>query len=490
MERITCKRTIIGLLVSVFFVVAITALSFAQGAVSLPRTGETFCYDVSGVFVPCPGTGQDGAILAGISWPTPRFVTNGDGTITDSLTGLTWLTDANCIATSYPSFDSDGDYTGDGKVIWQHAHDFVVGMNGGTYPLCAKGHSDWRVPNVNELESLINAGVLQSSPWLMSQGFTNVQYDRYWSSTSYGVDPADWAWFIHLRGNSVGLDNKPTSNFLWPVRGVTSGPAQIWQTGQMTSYATGDDGDLEKGVTWTRTDVGRFRNPDGSYPITEEEVLDTLTGLIWTRDAGTPGPPGCSPGTDKSWQSALDHVACLNANNYLGSQQWRLPNRKEIFSLFNFGTANMANWFLFVGFTNVKGGPIGLYWTSTTLDDFRTYANGGYVGWEGQVGAYVKTGSNYIWPVRSGDVSILGTADLSLLKTDTPDPVTVYQNLTYNLVVTNSGPDAATGVGVTDTLPPEPLSFPPRRARESASGLPLFHVRSGPWRTEHKRRLP
>ena len=44
-------------------------------------------------------------------------------------------------------------------------------------------------------------------------------------------------------------------------------------------------------------------------------------------------------------------------------------------------------------------------------------------------------------------------ADLSLTKTDSPDPVTVGNNLTYAVTVTNNGSSAATGVKVTDTLP-------------------------------------
>jgi uncharacterized repeat protein (TIGR01451 family) len=46
-----------------------------------------------------------------------------------------------------------------------------------------------------------------------------------------------------------------------------------------------------------------------------------------------------------------------------------------------------------------------------------------------------------------------GSADLALTKTDSPDPVTVGQNLTYTVTVTNKGPDVATGVTLTDTLP-------------------------------------
>jgi len=79
---------------TVLMLVLITAVVSA-GTVNLPRTGQTKCYDTYGTEISCAGTGQDGEIQAGVAWPEPRFTDNGDGTMTDTLTGLMWTKDAN-----------------------------------------------------------------------------------------------------------------------------------------------------------------------------------------------------------------------------------------------------------------------------------------------------------------------------------------------------------------------------------------------------------
>lgn len=66
--------------------------------INIPLTGQNYSYT----------TGDDGFYLNGINSPNPRFIDNNDGTITDNLTGLTWLKNANCIASKYPGFDIEG----------------------------------------------------------------------------------------------------------------------------------------------------------------------------------------------------------------------------------------------------------------------------------------------------------------------------------------------------------------------------------------------
>ena len=76
-------------------------------------TGQTLCYDSLGDDVSCAGTGQDGQLRPGVAWPNPRFTDNNNGTVTDNLTGLMWLKDANCFGLrTWAQALSDAQYPG------------------------------------------------------------------------------------------------------------------------------------------------------------------------------------------------------------------------------------------------------------------------------------------------------------------------------------------------------------------------------------------
>ncbi len=166
----------------------------------------------------------------------------------------------------------------------------------------------------------------------------------------------------------------------------------IPRTGQTTSYATGDDGDLQKGVTWPNP---RFtNNNDGT-------VTDNLTGLIWLKDASCFGV--------KTWTEALTECnnlasgSCgLSDNSTAG--EWRLPNRTELESLLNYAyydpmlsnTSGTAQWTEGNPFTGVQSN---YYWSSTTipvLSENTCIIDMIY----GLVIYAVKTAGTHMWPVR------------------------------------------------------------------------------------------
>ncbi len=197
----------------------------------VPKTGQTKCYNNSASSEQnCPVTGfpgQDGDLQKGVDWVTStRFITGTTGTmgvtvvVTDTLTGLIWLQDANCISTTHATYNFDNDDpAGDGRVTWEHALEFVAGITvTGSYSDCAAGFSDWRLPNVREQESLIDYG--EYTPALPDgHPFTGVQSYNYWSSSTHAGDTR-YARYVGLNDGVVAATDKKTHFFyVWPVRG-------------------------------------------------------------------------------------------------------------------------------------------------------------------------------------------------------------------------------------------------------------------------------
>jgi hypothetical protein len=163
----------------------------------VPKTGQTTSY----------ATGDDGDLEKGVAWPSPRFTVHDSGTpgdtsddtVTDNLTGLMWTRNAN-----------------HGQKRWQYI---------GTYPaleycngLTLGGYSDWRLPNVRELYSLVDAS-RSAGPVLPSgHPFENVQSDKYWSSSTPAAATAS-ACYVNMNDGYGNIDAKTSAYYVWPVRG-------------------------------------------------------------------------------------------------------------------------------------------------------------------------------------------------------------------------------------------------------------------------------
>jgi hypothetical protein len=134
------------------------------------KTGQTTSY----------ATGDDGDHEKGIASPVPRFIDNGDGTVTDNLTGLMWTKNANREIE-----------TKNWNQAIELANNLSLGIDG-----CGASYDDWRLPNLFELESLRDMS--NYDPVLPTgHPFTNVQSFYYWSSTTY-AEISDGAWRLDI----------------------------------------------------------------------------------------------------------------------------------------------------------------------------------------------------------------------------------------------------------------------------------------------------
>ncbi len=170
-----------------------------------PATGQNVCYgNVNGRWqsVACAQAtcqGQDGQFAAGCP-SKGRLTDNGDRTVTDNCTGLMWQKDT-------------ADVNGDGQSTDQ---DYANWCDALTYceDLEFAGHDDWRLPNVRELQSIVDYG--RFSP--ASDPVFGPWSSFYWSSTSYALAP-DRAWVVlFFDGLDNGYDDKATLHYVRAVR--------------------------------------------------------------------------------------------------------------------------------------------------------------------------------------------------------------------------------------------------------------------------------
>jgi len=159
------------------------------------RTGQTGSF----------ATGDDGDLGRGVAWPNPRFTDKQDGTVTDNLTGLIWLKNANAF----------------GHRNWANALADCNTLNSGEHGLTdGSMEGDWRLPNIRELLSLMD--YQQAGPALpLGHPFTNVigPEEDYWTSTTDIGNPSG-AWVVDVGGGYASDEEKTmVSEYVWPVRG-------------------------------------------------------------------------------------------------------------------------------------------------------------------------------------------------------------------------------------------------------------------------------
>jgi formylglycine-generating enzyme required for sulfatase activity len=159
---------------------------------------------------PVPATGQvvsylpgdDGDLQTGVQWPSPRYIDNGDGTVLDALTGLEWAKEPHALAGN------------SGTMNWSNALVFCESLSHGS-------NSDWRLPNMKELESLIHWGVDEPSVWFngTNSPFVGIINQKYWASTTLAYSPTlAWTANLYFINPYTYPFEKTQVHYVWPVR--------------------------------------------------------------------------------------------------------------------------------------------------------------------------------------------------------------------------------------------------------------------------------
>ena len=288
----------------------------------LPDTGIDLCYDdTHEISCPAPGEpfyGQDAQYVTN----PMSFTDHGDGTVTDNVTGLMWQ-------------QTDDDITR----AWQDAIDYCE-------VLVLAGHTDWRLPDEYELQSIVDYG--RYYPAIDTDFFPGIASfptlaSSYWSSSTYAYSPSS-AWAVCFSSGFFDYDSKTIDKYVRCVRGETT--------------------------TQSFTDHG-----DGT-------VTDNVTGIMWQQE---------DDGSTRVWQDALAYCEELDLTGYT---DWRLPDEKELRSLVDNTRYTPA-----IDTTYFPGTNSSCYWSSSHCADYLGYAWAVYFH-DGDVGGVHKGYYEYVRCVR------------------------------------------------------------------------------------------
>ena len=131
-------------------------------------------------------------LMSAVATASERFIDNGDDTVLDTETGLTWTIDANMA----------------GPLTWDEAVAYCDSLGNG-----------WRLATLGEMESLLDMVALQPPMLPAGHPFVNVQSAQYWSSTIYEQDSTSYGWYVDMVDPALSnYQDKDATCYVWPVR--------------------------------------------------------------------------------------------------------------------------------------------------------------------------------------------------------------------------------------------------------------------------------
>ncbi len=313
---------------------------------AFPASGQTAAYpaDKNDSIDGAVGVADDGTVRAGA---TLAYVDNGDGTVTDLNTGLTWEKKSD----DGGLHDRDDTYLWSGNGEEETVWDWLDDLNASAFA----GRSDWRIPNVKELTTIIDYG--QNGPALdpsfdagcetgctvLTCSCTAVSNASYWSSTTK-IGATSNAWTVTATTGRVQFVDKATGQRVRAVRGGSN--CKLPATGQTTKFtadkndgiagpvAVPDDGTVRAGAP-----LSYVENDDGT-------VTDQNTQLVWEKKGDGGGVHDrratalwSGNGVGETVWDWLDDV---NSQAFAGHIDWRIPNVKELQSIIDYQRSGPA----------------------------------------------------------------------------------------------------------------------------------------------------
>ncbi|MCB2204583.1 DUF1566 domain-containing protein [bacterium] len=331
-------------LCTTLFLIFVSSRLFAQydSTYFIVDSGQQKCYNNTGQ-MPAPSQGQ--AFYgqdAQHQGNQPHYVDNGDGTISDLVTGLMWVKARGS------------------KMSWEYAQ-------AGASFCSVGGYNDWRMPTIKELYSLIDFNGKSGTTASNSIPYIDTQYfDFAYGNTALGeriIDCQDWSstTYVHFTMNN------DTTAF-----GVN------FADGRIKGYPKPDPMQGGRKQLYVR-----YVRGNASYGINnfvdnqDSTITDKATGLMWTQADSRGG---------MNWEEALAWVQAKNTAQYLGYSDWRLPNAKELQSIVDYtrspSTSSSAAIDPIFYASSIGGGEYPFYWSSTThLESAPTSSGGEYAAY-------------------------------------------------------------------------------------------------------------
>ena len=321
----------------------VVSLPPTNGAYVVVDTGQTNCYNNTTVIAaPLPGQpfyGQD----AEVTGKAPAYRDNGDGTVSDLNTGLMWVQSR-----------------GTQQVAWADAVANVTNCAVGNY-------HDWRMPTLKELYSLSKFTGQNGTSFTSTAGYIPFIDTNYFG-------------FAYGPGTSTNIGSRVIDAQDWSANAYVS----TVMGGQTATFGFNFTDGRIKGYPQFNSNYVRYVRGNSSYGINnfvnngDSSVSDKATLLMWARN---------DSGFGMNWSNALAWAQAMNSSNYLGHNDWRLPNAKELQTLVDYTrspdtTASAAINAVFncTAITNEAGqSDFPWYWTGTTLMTSPSVGEGVYL---------------------------------------------------------------------------------------------------------------